>query len=151
MSQNDETILIVEDNEDDLFAMKRALRRARIINPVQVVTDGQQALDYLSGAGNYGNRAQFPIPFLVFMDLKLPFVHGFEVLEWTTKQPHLNKVVVVVLTSSPESRDYERAYALGARSYLVKPPTPEMLRETLNSLGSLWLSSSDTAPIALSQ
>jgi CheY-like chemotaxis protein len=132
-----QTILVVEDNEDDIFAMQRVLRRAAISNPVQFVTDGQQALDYLSGAGAYSDRSLYPQPFLVFLDLKLPYVHGFDVLEWLRRQPELSDIVVVVLTSSPESRDYTKAYTLGARTYLVKPPTAEMLRDVMTSLGTL--------------
>jgi CheY-like chemotaxis protein len=143
------TILIVEDNEDDVFAMKRALVCAQIKNPVQVVTDGQQALEYLSGSGDYSDPKLFPAPFLVFLDLKLPFVHGFEVLEWIRQQPALRQVVVVVLTSSAEKRDYEKACALGARKYLVKPPTPDMLREVMTSLGSLFLAGSESTPVSL--
>jgi CheY-like chemotaxis protein len=150
MTENpNKTILIVEDNEDDVFAMKRSLRRAGILNPVQIVTDGQEAMDYLAGEGRFANRDSFPIPFIAFLDLKLPFVRGFEVLEWVRRQPSLRQLAVVVLTSSPESRDYERAYALGARSYVVKPPTAEMLREVMISLGSLWLASSQSMPVSM--
>jgi CheY-like chemotaxis protein len=122
------TILIVEDNEDDLFAVTRALKKARISNPVRVVTDGREAVDYLSGAGKFSDRAEFPIPFLIFMDLKLPGLTGFQVMEWIRDQYHLSSIAVVVLTSSDELRDHQRAQALGVRSYLVKPPTVEDLK-----------------------
>lgn len=147
MSEIGQTILLVEDNEDDVFAMQRALRRANVTNPLQVVTDGQQAVDYLSGAGEYSDRARYPLPFIVFLDLKLPYLHGFEVLTWIRRQSSLNSVVVVVLTSSAEARDYERAYALGARTYLVKPPTPETLHDLIRSLRSFWLSRTDSHPV----
>jgi CheY-like chemotaxis protein len=135
------TILLVEDNEADVFLMKRALKSAEITNPLQIVTDGQRALDYLSGAGEFSDRQKFPLPFIVFLDLKLPYIHGFEVLAWMRLHPELNRLVVVVLTSSPEEKDHERAYSLGARSYLVKPPTPDGLKDVFNSLNSYWLSS----------
>jgi CheY-like chemotaxis protein len=128
------TILVVEDNEDDVFAMQRALRGAGITHSVQIVTDGQRAMDYLSGAGSYSDRALYALPFLVFLDLKLPYVHGFEVLSWLRQQPGLAHVVAIVLTSSPEARDCTKAYTLGARTYLVKPPTAEMLRNVMASL-----------------
>jgi CheY-like chemotaxis protein len=132
------TILIVEDNEDDLFAVTRALKKARVSNPVRVVTDGREAIDYLAGNGPYADRAEFPLPFLIFMDLKLPSLTGFQIMEWIRSQFHLSTVVVVALTSSDEPRDHQRAYALGARSYLVKPPTAEDLKQVLDSLKTVW-------------
>lgn len=131
-------MLLVEDNEDDVFAMRRALKKSGIINPLEVATDGQQALDYLAGARCYADRASYPPPFIVFLDLKLPYVHGFEVLSWLRQQPVLSSVIVVVLTSSAEHRDQDKAYALGARAYLVKPPTPEMLCSLFDALKSPW-------------
>jgi CheY-like chemotaxis protein len=147
MKQTSQTILLVEDYEDDVFAMERALLQANITNSLQVVTDGQQALDYLSGTGQYSNRTQYPLPFIVFLDLKLPFVDGFEVLTWVRQQPALESLVVIILTGSAESRDQDKAYALGARSYLVKPPTAETLNGIFDSLKSFWLSKTNEAPI----
>lgn len=138
MKQDKPTILLVEDSDDDVFIMKHALKQARISNPLQVVTDGQMALDYLAGSGDYSDRQRFPMPFIVFLDLKLPYVHGLEVLTWIRKQEALSSLIVVVLSSSDEERDKERVYALGARSYLVKPPTPTGLLETFESLKSSW-------------
>jgi CheY-like chemotaxis protein len=134
MDNTSATILLVEDNEDDIFLMRRALKKAQAGNNLQTVTDGQQALDYLSGAGQFSDRRLFPLPMIVFLDLKLPYVGGFEVLAWLREQPLLNSIVVVVLTSSAENRDHEKASVLGARSYLVKPPTPESLRQVLELL-----------------
>jgi len=130
------TILLIEDNEDDVFMMKRALKLALITNPLQVVADGQQALDYLAGAGEYADRDKYPVPFLGFLDLKLPYVHGFEVLSWIRQRPELDCLLVVVLTSSAEERDHAKASALGARSYLVKPPTAEGVKDIFKSLGT---------------
>jgi CheY-like chemotaxis protein len=140
------TILLVEDNEDDVFAMRRALKLAGVSSPLQVVTNGRQAIDYLSGAGEYGDRRNFPPPFLIFLDLRLPGLSGFEVLGWIRRQPPLSRAVVIVVSSSEEERDHERAYALGARSYLVKPPTPDRLRDIFDSLDSYWLSRADSGP-----
>jgi CheY-like chemotaxis protein len=141
------TILLVEDNEDDVFAMTRALKIARIGNPMQIVTDGEMVKDYLSGTGAYADRAKHPLPFIIFLDLKLPFVNGFELLSWIRKQPELNSLVVVVLTSSAEERDHEQAYAFGARSFLVKPPTAQGLTDVFNSLESYWLARSTGTPL----
>jgi CheY-like chemotaxis protein len=127
-------ILLVEDNEDDVFLMRRTLRAVDQPVNLQVVTDGQRAMDYLSGDGAYADRQLYPVPCLVLMDLKLPFVDGFEVIAWMRQQPSLKDIPVVVLTSSAETRDQNRAYALGAKSYLVKPPAAETLNALFASL-----------------
>lgn len=136
---NSTTILLVEDNEDDAFFMKRALRDAGITNPVRLVEDGQQAINYLSGAGEFADRDNNPLPMIVFLDLKLPFKSGHEVLEWIRQQPQFTKLVVIVLTSSNEPVDLNRAYKNGANSYVVKPPTPEQLTELAKSFQLWWL------------
>jgi CheY-like chemotaxis protein len=128
------TVLLVEDNPDDVFLMRRVFKKARLTLPLQVVTDGKQAISYLEGTGNYCDRKLHPLPDLIFLDLKLPFLHGFIVLAWIRKQAHLNSVRVVVLTSSMEDQDREKAEGFGS-PYLVKPPTPEMVLETIRSLG----------------
>lgn len=132
-------ILLVDDNEDDVFLMERALQGAGITNPLFIVEDGQQALEYLSGQGKYTDRQTYPVPAVVFLDLKLPFKSGHDVLQWIRKQPQLETLVVVVLTSSNEPQDIKRCYALGANSYLVKPPTPEELINMAKSFKWYWL------------
>lgn len=127
-----ETLLLVEDNPDDIFLMRRALKKSGLEMPVQIVTDGKQALDYLSGSGQYGNREQFPRPAWVFLDLKLPYFNGFEVLEWIRSDATNRNLDVVILTSSPEERDKETAASLGAKAYVVKPPTPASLLAVFN-------------------
>src|SRR2546421_6515100 len=99
--QPNPTILLVEDSEDDVFFMRHALQKAKVIFPVQVVPDGQAALDYLAGKGQYADRNEFPLPTLIFLDLKMPYVSGFEVLEWMQRQPFTPEIQVVVLTTSP--------------------------------------------------
>lgn len=132
-------ILLVEDNEDDVFLMRRALKEANVANPMYIVEDGQAAVDYLSGTGKFSDRNAFPLPALVFLDLKLPFKSGHHVLEWIRKQPGLASTVVVVLTSSDEPGDVEKSYSLGANSYLVKPPTSEQLMDMAKSFKWYWL------------
>jgi CheY-like chemotaxis protein len=148
MSDPARTILLVEDNDDDVFVMRRALKQGGITNPLHVATDGQAALDYLSAAGDYADRARYPLPFIAFVDLKLPYVDGFEILSWIRRQPDLSELVVVMLTSSAEQRDQEKAYLSGARSYLVKPPTPETLADLMNSLESYWLAKRSSVPVS---
>lgn len=139
MKMWNQTILLVEDSEDDVFLMKRALKESNILNPLQIAVHGQHAIDYLAGTGKYADRVQHPLPSLIFLDLKLPFKHGFEVLQWIREQPGLAAILVIVLTSSSEERDIQQAYRLGARSFLVKPPTQEMLVELMLSLKNYWV------------
>jgi CheY-like chemotaxis protein len=138
-----DTILVVEDNEDDVFALRRAIKKAGVLNPLRVATNGQEAVDYLTASGDPAKQEQHPLPFLVLLDLKLPYRDGFEVLEWIRKQSHLTPVVVVMLTGSDERRDHQRAYALGARSYLVKPALAEDIKRLLDSLHSQHPKTSD--------
>ena len=133
------TILLVEDEPSDVFLMKRALKGAQILNPLQVACNGQEAINYLSGSDKFSDRTQFPLPSIVFLDLKLPYKSGFEVLEWIRSQSHLDQTLVMVLTSSSEERDIAQCYKLGARTFLVKPPTPAMLLELLVSLKDFWV------------
>jgi CheY-like chemotaxis protein len=133
------TILLVEDDADDALLIQRAFRKAQIANPIQAVSDGDAAVAYLSGAEPYGDRRQFPLPVLILLDLKLPRRSGFEVLEWLRSQPGLKRTPVLVLTSSKETVDVNRAYELGANSYLLKPVTFEALQEIMRTINLYWL------------
>ena len=133
------TILLVEDSEADIVLLKRALRNARIANPLMVVRDGEEAINYFSGAGVYGNRERWPIPSLVLLDLRLPKVSGFEVLEWIRSRPDLNEVTVVVLTGSENVPDVSKAHELGADSYLVKPGEFRELVAMVERIHGHWL------------
>jgi CheY-like chemotaxis protein len=130
------TILVVEDTEDDVFFLKRALKSASIPNPVQVVEDGQKALDYLSGTGIYADRATYPLPFLVLLDLKLPYVMGLDVLKWIRSQREFDPTIVAVLTSSQQDHDLTETTRLGGNFYFVKPPTPEKLSDLVRKLAT---------------
>ena len=132
------TILLVEDDRDDVFIFQRTLKNARIANPVVVVTTGQDAVDYLSHQGKYADSEKYPLPFVIFLDLKLPYLDGFEVLSWIRAQPHLRSIIVVVLSGSDETRDHQKAYALGARTYLVKPPQVKDIELFIESMASYW-------------
>jgi len=116
-------VLLAEDNEDDLFLSERVLAKAGI-SPVFHVADGQQAIDYLAGEGDYQDRKRYPLPGVVLLDLKMPAFSGHEVLEWIRTQPQLQELKVYVLTSSGEERDRERAGQAGAQGYFVKPLLP---------------------------
>lgn len=136
MKDSDLLLLLVEDNEDDVFLMRRAFDKARLTLPMQIVMEGRQALDYLSGVGDYANRTAFPLPAAIFLDLKLPYVHGFDILKWMRQDAVARNIPVFVLTSSPEERDRKQALELGARGYLVKPPSAQMLLDVVGSLRS---------------
>jgi CheY-like chemotaxis protein len=142
-------ILLVEDNPDDVFAVKWCFRRSKISNPIHVVTHGEEAIAYLSGAAPYTDRQRYPLPFMVLLDLKLPYMSGFEVLAWIRERLALEGLVVVALTSSDESKDHQRAYSLGARSYLVKPPEPDGLRDLIDSLQTFWNLRGEGKPVLI--
>ncbi len=125
------TLLLVEDNPDDQFLMQYAIQEARIPHQLQIVEDGGQAIDYLSGAGNYSDRERYPLPSIVFLDLKMPRVDGFQVLDWRRQQPDLAHIPIIVLTSSKEMQNLAMAYKLGASSYIVKPATPFVIQEKI--------------------
>lgn len=132
-------ILLVEDSDDDAMLINRAFSKARVINPVQVVTGGEQAIAYIKGEGLFRNREEFPLPELVLLDLAMPGVDGFEVLKWIRRQPHLNAMRVVVLTASSDLQSVTRAYELGANSFLVKPLDFSDFVALANALQGYWL------------
>ena len=139
MSLENATILLVEDEPNDVFFMERAFEKARLLNPLKVVNDGDQAIAYLKGEGQYADREKSPFPFLMLLDLRMPRRNGFEVLEWLRAQPGLRRLLTVVLTASKEGPDINQAYDLGANSYLVKPPKAEALTEMFQRLNSYWV------------
>jgi CheY-like chemotaxis protein len=137
-------ILLVEDREDDIILIRRAFERISLSNPIHVVRSGEEALAYLAGEGKYSNRAEHPLPEIVFLDLKLPGIDGFDVLEWIRKQPGLRSLPVLVLTSSSQIRDVNRAYELGANSFLVKEFDFQNSVEMAKLLQRYWLKTAKT-------
>ena len=114
-------ILLAEDREDDVILIRRAFRSAFLDNPLQIVRDGEECIAYLAGMAKFSNRAEFPLPELLLLDLKMPRMDGFDVLLWLRQQPTLSSLRVIVITSSEALRDVNRAYELGASSFMVKP------------------------------
>ena len=131
-------VLLVEDDPNDILLIQRAFGKAQLTAPFQV-SNGEEAIAYLAGEGNYTDRELHPLPNLVLLDLKLPRKSGLEVLGWLRQQPVLQRLPVVVLTSSRERSDVNRAYELGANSYLVKPVRSQDLVEMIKSLDLYWL------------
>jgi CheY-like chemotaxis protein len=132
-------ILLAEDDEDDILLVRRAFKDLGILNPLHVVRDGDEAIAYLKGVGEYSNRAEYPLPSLLLLDLKMPRIDGFEVLQWIRSEPNLRPLRVIVLTSSGQMQDVNEAYHLGANSFLVKPQDFSNFITLLNSLQSYWL------------
>ena len=120
MIAHQNAILVAEDREDDLFLLERTLRRARVLNPIRAVPDGQQAIAYLNRDDPYNDYEKYPRAILLLLDLNMPRKSGFEVLSWLQTCPKTN-LGVVVLTGIAGLKEMDRAYALGAHSFLVKP------------------------------
>jgi CheY-like chemotaxis protein len=133
------TVLLVDDREEDVMLIRRAFTQARVLNPVQVAWSGEEAMAYLSGSGKYANRAEFPLPGLVLLDIKMPGIDGFEVLRWIRQVSPYPTLRVVMLTSSELMRDVNTAYELGANSFLVKPLDFERFVEISQALSGYWL------------
>src|SRR5579863_6485411 len=113
--------------------MREAMKKAGVLDPIQVVSNGQEAIDYFQGIGKFANREESPLPCLVLLDLKLPRVMGLDVLKWIRQQPEVS-AIVIVLTSSKEEADIAAAYRLGANGYLVKPPDVNQLTDMAKAI-----------------
>src|SRR6267378_2899334 len=127
-------ILIAEDDPTDIFLLQRAFAVAEVPAILHVVRDGQEAIDYLEGEASYADRQAHPLPDLLLLDLKMPKLNGFDVLSWLKRQPGLKRLLVTVLTSSDQPQDINRAYDLGANSYLLKPHSTNDLAEVVKRL-----------------
>ena len=135
----DATVLLAEDDPDDILLTQIAFEKARLANPLQVVRDGEEAIAYLNGDGKFADRIQFPLPILLLLDLKMPKKNGFQVLEWLRKQPEIGRLSVAIMTSSDHDPHISRAYQLGADSYLRKPPDAAALVALVQRLHAYWL------------
>ena len=130
-------ILLVDDNEDDLKLIRRAFERAGVRYRIQSVSSGIEAVAYLSGDAPFGDRFKYPLPVLVLLDIKMPAMDGFDVLQWIRQQDEFERLCVVMLTSSDEIKDVNQAYRLGASSFLVKPLDFSNAAELSHSLNLL--------------
>ncbi|MDO8897558.1 MAG: response regulator [Bacteroidales bacterium] len=133
------TILLIEDNLDDVELTLHAIRKNRIKNEIAVVNDGAEALDYLFGTGKYSGRDCTVLPTVILLDLKLPKVDGLEVLRQIRANEHTKFLPVVILTSSKEEQDIINSYSLGANSYVRKPVNFNLFAEAVSHLGLYWL------------
>lgn len=148
MMQGGGVVLLVEDNPSDVLLFQRAYTKAHISYPLQVVHDGQAAIDYLSGIAPYDNRASYPLPLVVLLDLKLPRRTGHEVLAWIRQHATLKRLPVIIFTSSRQPVDVNRAYDLATNSYLVKPATSAALADIIRLIEQYWLRTNEFPSIS---
>lgn len=141
-----ESILLVEDDDNDVYFMKRAFKRAGITHALRVAEDGQKALEYLRGSGEFADRKKSPLPRLILLDLRLPFLPGLDLLRWIRDQPSLRTLIVIILTSSKEDADIDQAYRRGANAYLVKPSDADRLLAMVESIRDFWLKQNQPPP-----
>ncbi len=141
-------LLHVEDDPNDVLLLQRAFRKANLPIAIQAVSDGDKAVAYLAGRDEYSDREKFPFPALVLLDLKMPRKSGLEVLAWMRSEAKLRRVVVVIFTSSKHDGDVDRAYDLGANSYLVKPVGFDRLLEIASLIHEYWFKQNERSPLA---
>jgi CheY-like chemotaxis protein len=131
-------ILYAEDEENDVFFLKRAFRQAQIEHPIFAVSDGQKAMDYCSGVGEFADRTKHPLPRLLLLDLNMPRKSGFEVLKWIRSDSQISNLPVIVLTSSLQEADIDRAYTNGANAYVVKPTSTDDMVAMASGINEFW-------------
>ena len=132
-------ILVAEDQVNDAFILERAFKKTGAKATLHFVRDGQEAINYLEGQDLFSDRNEYPLPMLLLLDLKMPRLNGFDVLEWVRRQKSMRRLLVVVFSSSEEIEDINRAYDLGANSYMVKPTDFDELLKLAEELGKYWL------------
>jgi len=146
MDEFDYTILLVEDDENDAMLLRMAFERNGIVNPVQWVKDGLEAVAYLNGEGVYADRAKYPFPEVLLVDLKMPRMTGLELLAWINEHPEFRVIPTIVMTSSRQELDIESAYKLGANTYLTKPIAFDDLAKMVNLTHAYWAMSAKPKP-----
>jgi CheY-like chemotaxis protein len=132
-------VLVAEDDANDIFLLRRAFQKAGVLNPVREAHNGQEVIDYLGGQGEFSDRAKHPYPALMFLDLKMPLLDGFDVMAWLRTQPSQHNLPIVVLTSSNQEQDIQKARQMGAQEYRVKPQVFEELVEIVKQIRDRWL------------
>ena len=140
-------ILLVDDDENDVVIMTMAMKKAGLSCLIRVARDGREAEDYLSGTGKFADRNEYPLPYLILMDLKLPRVLGLEVLKWLRDRPEYDAIIVLMLSSSPMPEDIRRAYRLRANAYLVKPSGLENLQLMAQAIKDFWYTQNQPAEV----
>ncbi len=139
---NNGTILLVEDNPDDALLIERVFRAIGIVKQLVVVTNGVEAIRYLKGEENYSDRAQYPVPCLILLDLEMPQLNGLEFLVWLRQRSGMKQLPVVVLTTSVFAATVRTAYLLGANSFLTKPVDFAEFKAAMRQMCDFWLGDS---------
>jgi CheY-like chemotaxis protein len=133
------SLLYIEDEENDVFFMKMAFERTGLAHTLHSVSNGKEAIAYLAGHGPYSDRSRYPLPAVILLDLNLPLISGFEVLQWLRQQPHLERLPVVVFSSSGRPEDMKKAQELGANDYLLKPTSGMGFSDVARRMQERWL------------
>lgn len=141
MNYSQYTILLVEDEENDATLVKMAFQRNNLFNPVQWVRDGVEAIAYLNGEGIYADRSQYPFPEVLILDVKMPRMSGLELLSWIREHPAYRVIPTIIMTSSQQEPDIEKAYHLGANTYMIKPSSFEELARMVKLTHDYWAAS----------
>jgi CheY-like chemotaxis protein len=141
-----QAILLIEDDENDILFFATALKKAGVTCPLHLAKNGREALEYVTGTGKCSDREKYPIPYLLLLDLKLPYVMGLEVLKQIRQRPEFDSTVVLVLTSSKDPNDIMAAYRLRANAYLLKPSGMAALEAILRSVKDFWLTHNQQPP-----
>jgi CheY-like chemotaxis protein len=137
--RNHGLILLVEDRPDEIELMKQALHQAGVGNPLRMISDGAEAIAYFEGRNRYADRNAFPLPRLVLLDLKLPNRTGLDIVKWLKSDERLKRIPVIIVTSSREPSDMEKAYSAGVNSYLVKPTSFRDFVDTMKITATYWI------------
>jgi CheY-like chemotaxis protein len=134
-----QVILLVDDDRNDRFLLRRAFEVAGVVNAIYEVSDGAKAIAYLGGEGIYADRALFPFPGIILLDLNMPGMSGFDVLQWIRSKLTVQGLLIIVLSRVDEVRQVNRAYALGANSFLTKPGKEEDLHGLITAFRDYWI------------
>jgi CheY-like chemotaxis protein len=133
-----DSVLIVDDSESDIFFLLRAFAASRVRNPVHVARSGGEAIEFLEAKGRFENRERFPLPRIVFLDLRMPPPNGFDVLRWKQKRSSLPKILWVAMTNFDSPRAINEAYAAGASTFLIKPLDSMDIRNLIDGFNEFW-------------
>ncbi|MBV9610399.1 MAG: response regulator [Acidobacteria bacterium] len=133
------TILLIEDEASDAALIRRGFEKVKVLNPIVHMSNGDTALEYLSGTGEYKDRVKHPLPVLILLDLKLPGMTGLQLLQWRRTQKHVRRIPVVVLTMNEDPATINDAYDLGANSYLVKPGDAAHIMKVVETIQQYWV------------
>ena len=133
------TIMLIEDEATDSLLIQRAFEKAGVANPIQTLAHGDKALAYLEGIGEYADRAKYPLPIFILLDLKLPGMSGLQLLKWIRTRKELRLIPVVVLTNSSDDAEVKSAYEAGANSYLLKPADRKEVFRVVQLVQTYWL------------